>query len=229
VKDAEEIARIRAAAALADAAFQAICSRLAAGRTEAEVANELEFEMRRRGARKGSFEAIVAAGARSSLPHAQATRAVIGPRDPVLFDWGAELDLYCSDCTRVVFLKPPGRKWRRIYEAVRVAQQKAIAALRPGASCKEVDGVARTHIAKAGHRNDFRHGLGHGVGLRVHEAPTLGMRSEDTLAEGMVVTVEPGIYLAGWGGVRIEDTVVVRRDGAEVLSSLPKTLEAAIL
>ncbi len=229
VKDEEEIERIRRAVALADGAFRKVRSRLGAGQTEAQVANSLEFEMRRRGARKGAFDAIVAARHRSSLPHAQATQATIAAGDPVLVDWGAELDLYCSDCTRMVFLKAPAARWRRVYQTVLAAQEKAIAAIRAGASGKEVDAAAREHIAGAGHGDDFKHGLGHGVGLRVHEGPTLSMRSEDTLAEGMVVTVEPGIYLAGWGGVRIEDLVVVRRDGAEVLSSLPKTLEAAIL
>lgn len=229
VKDRGEIEAIRRAAALADEAFRKVRSRLGPGRTEAQVANDLEFEMRRRGARKGAFDAIVAARRRSSLPHARASQAAIAAGDPVLVDWGAELDLYCSDCTRMVFLKPPSARWRKVYQTVLVAQEKAIGAIRAGVAAKEVDAVAREHIAAAGHGEDFKHGLGHGVGLRVHEGPALSSRSEDTLAEGMVVTVEPGIYLAGWGGVRIEDLVVVRRDGAEVLSSLPKTLEAAIL
>ncbi|MBM4032126.1 MAG: aminopeptidase P family protein [Planctomycetes bacterium] len=229
VKDKDEIARIRAAVKAADAAFLALRARLAAGLTEAEAANGLEFEMRRLGARKGSFDAIVAAGARSSLPHARATQAVIAPGSPVLVDWGVELDLYCSDCTRVLFLGPPSAKWRRVYEAVRKAQARALAAIRPGVPCKKVDGAARRHIRRAGYASAFKHSLGHGVGLRVHEGPTLSAKSEDTLREGMVVTVEPGIYLPGWGGVRIEDLVVVRRHGAELLSSLPKTLEAAIL
>ncbi len=229
VKDKDEIARIRAAAKAADAAFLAVRSRLAAGQTEAEVANALEFEMRRLGARKGSFDAIVAARERSSLPHARATQAVVTPGSPVLLDWGAELDLYCSDCTRMLFLGPPSAKWRRVYERVRKAQARALAAIRPGVPCKDVDAAARRYLEAGGYGPAFKHSLGHGVGLRVHEGPTLSGKSEDTLREGMVVTVEPGIYLAGWGGVRIEDLVVVRRDGAEVLSSLPKTLEAAIL
>ncbi len=229
VKDKGELARIRAAVRVADAAFTAIRSRLAPGQTEAEVANDLEHEMRRLGARKGAFDVIVAARERSSLPHARATQAAITPGAPVLVDWGAELDLYCSDCTRMVFLRPPGARWRRVYECVRKAQARAIAAMRPGVPCRDVDAAARRYVQAAGYGPGFKHGLGHGVGLRVHEGPTLSAKSEDTLAEGMVVTVEPGIYLAGWGGVRIEDLVVVRRDGPEVLSALPKTLEAAIL
>lgn len=229
VKDRAEIAAIRGAAALADASFQAVRSRLTAGRTEADVALELEHEMRRRGAQRSSFEAIVAARHRSSLPHAQPTRAVIRPGNAVLVDWGAQRNLYCSDCTRVLFLGPPSARWRRVYEVVRAAQEMAIAAIRPGVPCREVDAAARKHIEAAGYGDAFKHGLGHGVGLRVHETPGLSARSEDTLAEGMVVTVEPGIYLDGWGGVRIEDLVHVRRDGAELLSSLPKSLETAIL
>jgi len=252
VKDEEEIERIRAAVALADAAFRSVVggvsivggvatrrvSRdgdipptggLAAGVSEAQVANHLEYEMRRLGARKPSFESIVAARQRSSLPHAQATHAAIGAGDPVLIDWGAELDLYCSDCTRMAFLGAPDARWREIYEIVREAQALAIAAIRAGVAGRDVDAAARTHITQSGYGDAFKHGLGHGVGLRVHEGPTLSARSEDTLAEGMVVTVEPGIYIAGWGGVRIEDLVVVRSDGPEVLSSLPKALEAAIL
>jgi len=229
VKDEDEIARIRAAVAVADAAFGALRQRLAPGMSEAQVANDLEYELRRLGARKPSFDAIIAARQRSSLPHARATDAVIGAGDPVLVDWGAERDLYCSDCTRVVFLGAPNAAWREIYEIVREAQEKALAAIRPGVPCREVDAAARIHMAQAGYGDAFKHGLGHGVGLRVHEGPTLSARSEDTLAEGMVVTVEPGIYVAGWGGVRIEDLAVVRRDGPEVLSSLPKTLETAIL
>lgn len=229
VKDEEEIARIRKAVALADAAFRTLRTRLVPGQSEAQVATELEYEMRRLGARKCAFESIVAARERSSLPHAHATEAVIGPGDAVLIDWGAELDQYCSDCTRVVFLTPPDARWRGIYEIVREAQALAVAAVRAGVSGRDVDATARKHIEQAGYGDAFKHGLGHGVGLRVHEGPNLSWRSEDTLAAGMVVTIEPGIYLPGWGGVRIEDVVVVRQDGPEVLSSLPKELEAAIL
>jgi len=229
VKDEDEIERVRRAAALADAAFRTVRSGLAPGLSEAQVANDLEYEMRRLGARKPSFESIIAARQRSSLPHARATDAVLAAGDPVLVDWGAEVDLYCSDCTRMVFLGAPDARWREIHEIVREAQALALAAIGAGVAGRDVDAAARTHIAQAGYGDAFKHGLGHGVGLRVHEGPTLSARSDDTLAEGMVVTVEPGIYVAGWGGVRIEDVAVVRKDGAEVLSSLPKTLEAAIL
>ena len=229
VKDEDEIGRIRRAAEVADAAFRTACASLAAGQTEADVANRLDYEMRRLGAHKPCFDTIVAARQRSSLPHAQATRAVVEQGDALLIDWGCERDLYCSDCTRVVFLGPPDARWGEIYGIVREAQAKGVAAVRPGAALKEVDAAARGHIAAAGYGEQFAHGLGHGVGLRVHEGPTMNARAEAALAEGMVVTVEPGIYIPGWGGVRIEDTVVVRKDGPEVLTSLPKDLDAAIL
>jgi len=229
VKDEAEVAAIRRAAETADAALQAVRDRLAPGISEAGLANELEYQMRRLGARKASFDTIVAVRERSSLPHARPTEAVIRAGDAVLVDWGAERDLYCSDCTRVLFLGPPDARWREIYQLVLEAQQKAIAAIRPGVACREVDAAAREHIAQAGYGDDFKHGLGHGVGLRVHEGPGLGARSEETLAEGMVVTVEPGIYVPGWGGVRIEDLVLVAPEGAELLTALPKSLEAAIL
>ena len=229
VKSEEEIARIRAAAELADAALLSIREQIAPGMTERELANLLEYTLRERGARKPSFESIVAARQRSSLPHARATDAAITPGDPVLVDWGAERDLYCSDCTRVFFLAAPDARWREVYATVRRAQELGIAAVRAGAALREVDGAARHHIAQAGYGSHFGHGLGHGVGLRVHESPALNERAEGTLAEGMVITIEPGIYLPGWGGVRIEDLVVVRADGAEVLTSLPKELDAAIL
>jgi len=229
IKDEDEIEAIRRAVRVADQAFATIRGQLSPGMTEREVANALEFEMRRLGARKGSFEIIVAARERSSLPHAYATDATIAPGDPVLIDWGAQVDLYCSDATRVLFLGAPTRKWREVYAAVLEAQKLATEALAPGVAAKEVDAVARRVLAEAGYGECFAHGLGHGVGLKVHEKPGLGEKSEDTIAEGMVVTVEPGVYIPGWGGVRLEDTVVVRRDGPEILTSVPKSLEEAIL
>jgi Xaa-Pro aminopeptidase len=229
IKDEDEIERIRKAAEVADAAFRAICDRLAPGQRECEVANALEHEMRKAGARKGSFDAIVAARERASLPHAQATDGEIAPGDPVLIDWGAVRDLYCSDCTRVLFLERPDERWSEIYGIVLEAQKRAIATIRAGVALRDVDAVARSTIVQAGYGDHFGHGLGHGVGLCVHEGPSMNKRAEGALAEGMVVTVEPGIYLPGWGGVRIEDLVVVRADGPEVLSSMPKDLEAAVL
>ena len=229
IKDEGELERIRTAIAAAEAAFDEAVGELAAGQTEREVATKLDNAMRRRGAKKGSFEVAVAARERSSLPHAQPTDAVIEPGDTVLIDWGAEVNLYCSDCTRTMFLAPPDDRWREVYGIVLEAQLEAIEAIRPGAGLKEVDAVARDRIAAAGYGERFRHGLGHGIGLRVHEGPRLSRQSEGEVAEGMVMTVEPGIYIPGWGGVRIEDMIVVREDGAEVLTSVRKGLDAVVL
>ncbi|MFP4058000.1 MAG: M24 family metallopeptidase [Candidatus Brocadiia bacterium] len=229
VKDEGEIELIREAAAAADAAFRALRDRLAPGQSERQAAARLDYEMRLHGASKPAFDTIVAGRERASLPHAEATDAVLRPGDAVLIDWGAVRRLYCSDCTRMLFLGPPDDRWRAVYEAVRAAQEAAREVVRPGVALREVDAAARRSLDQAGHGEAFVHGLGHGVGLRVHEQPSLSRRAEGQLAEGMVVTLEPGVYLPGWGGVRIEDLVVVRADGAEVLSSLPKTLDTAIL
>jgi Xaa-Pro aminopeptidase len=231
VKDEGEIERIRAAVATADAAFAEVRGQIRPGLTERDVASRLEFAMQQHGARKPSFDSIIAARARASLPHAESTGAVIRPGDPVLVDWGATRDLYCSDATRMVFLAPPDAEWRKIYGIVRTAQERGIAAIRAGAAIRDVDTAARKTIADAGYGERFGHGLGHGVGLRVHEDPRLHAKAEekDVLLEGMVITVEPGIYLPGWGGVRLEDLVVVRRDGPEILTGTPKDLDSAIL
>lgn len=229
VKSEAEIERIRKAAEASDAAFRDLLPQIQPGLTERELASRLERAMQQHGARKASFDSTVAAGARSSLPHAEATDAVIEPGAPVLVDWGATRDLYCSDTTRMVFLAPPDDKWREIYNTVLEAQELAVAAIRDGAPMREVDAAARDHIADAGYGERFGHGLGHGVGLQVHEGPRLHAKSEETLREGMVVTVEPGIYIPGWGGVRIEDLVCVRKDGAEILNDLPKDIAAAVL
>jgi Xaa-Pro aminopeptidase len=224
VKDAEEVRYIRTAAQLADAAFERIIRDGLIGRTEREVAVALEHDMRERGARRPSFDSIVAAGAHGALPHAQPRDVPIRSGDLVVIDWGAELDGYCSDCTRTVAAGEPGEEAREIYELVLSAQLaglKDVGAGRPG---REVDAVAREVIEAAGHGEHFGHGLGHGVGLAVHEGPRLSQRSEDVLAPGNVVTVEPGVYLPGRLGVRIEDLVLVTEHGSEVLNGLSKRL-----
>jgi Xaa-Pro aminopeptidase len=229
VKSEDEIDTIRAAVQAADAAFHDTVENIQPGQTEREVASRLEFAMQQHGARKPSFDTIVAVRARASLPHAEVTDTVIGAGDPVLIDWGAVRDKYCSDATRVVFLSPPDGQWRKIYRIVRHAQQRALDAIRAGRPIAEVDAAAREHIAEAGYGDNFGHGLGHGVGLRVHEAPRLHAKSEEKLEAGMVVTVEPGIYIPDWGGVRIEDLVVVRDEGAEILTGVAKDLDAMVL
>jgi Xaa-Pro aminopeptidase len=225
VKDEEELARIRAAAALADAALREVLEQGLVGRSEREVATQLELSMRRLGAECPSFPSIVAAGPHSALPHAE-PRVVAIPRDTLLtIDWGAQLEGYCSDCTRTYATGRLSNAAREVYELVRHAQEEALAALRPGPSGREIDAVARSTIEDAGHGEHFGHGLGHGVGLEVHEAPRLSRTAgEQPLRAGNVVTVEPGVYLPGRFGVRIEDLVVVREGGGESLSALSKEL-----
>jgi Xaa-Pro aminopeptidase len=225
VKDAEEIERIRAAAHLADAALQEVLTRGLAGRTEREVGLDLEFTMRRAGAESVSFPPIIASGAHAALPHAT-PRDVVIPRDVlVTIDWGAQLDGYASDCTRT-YATGEGidARDREIYALVLHAQEEALAAVRPGPTGREIDAVARGIIDAAGHAEHFGHGLGHGVGMEVHEGPRLSRTGEAALRAGNVVTVEPGVYLPGAAGVRIEDLVAVTEDGHDVLNTLPKGL-----
>ena len=227
IKDDLEVARIRAAAQLADDALDEVLEHGLAGRTEREVAFALEMAMRRRGADSVSFDSIVASAEHGALPHATPSNAQI-PRDVlVTIDWGARHEGYCSDCTRTFATGDAiGDEAREIYALVQRAQQAALDAVRPGPTGKEIDAVAREIIDGAGHADHFGHGLGHGVGLAVHEGPRLSRRGGDAALEaGNVVTVEPGVYVPGSMGVRIEDLVVVTRAGRDVLSTLPKTLQ----
>ncbi len=224
VKEPDEVARIKAATALADAAFEGLLRERIVGRTERELALALENDMRRRGAERVSFDTIVAAGAHGALPHAQPRDVEIREGDVVVFDWGAELDGYCSDCTRTIAAGTPATEVREVYELVLDAQLAGLQAVRAGRGGRDVDGVAREMIAAGGYAQQFGHGLGHGVGLDVHERPTLSTRSDDQLEPSNVVTVEPGVYLPGQFGVRIEDLVVVTDDGCEILTSVPKQL-----
>lgn len=224
IKDEEEIAHIAEAAELADAALRRILGEGLEGRTERDVAIALELDMRRRGATRPSFDTIVAAGAHGALPHATPRDVEIRRGDLVVIDWGAELDGYCSDCTRTYSVGEPSSEARRVYELVHEAQLAGLHAVRAGVGGREADGAARAVIEAGGHAQHFGHGLGHGVGIEVHEAPRLSQRSDDELRAGHVVTVEPGIYLPGRFGVRIEDLVAVTDDGARVLTSLSKEL-----
>ena len=229
VKDQEEIARIRTAAHQARRAFEVICASLTPDQTELDVAAELENQLRRFGAKGCSFPPIVAVGPRAALPHASPTERRMGASDFTLIDWGSNEGLYVSDLTRMVVTGKISSKLRRVYGVVLKAQVAAIRAIKPGVTCGQVDRVARGIIAKAGFGKRFGHGLGHGIGLEVHEAPRLGAGEETELKPGMVVTVEPGIYFPGWGGVRIEDDVLVTRRGHEVLTSVPKEFEDCIV
>jgi len=224
VKDAGEVERIRAAAALVDEVYGTVRAQGLVGRTERDVALAIEDEMRRLGASGPSFPSIVASAERGALPHAVPSEAPI-PRDTlVTLDLGAVLDGYCSDCTRTWATGDLPDDLASAYDLVLRAQLAALEAVRPGPSGREVDAVARTMIDDAGHGEHFGHGLGHGVGLEVHEAPRLARTAEGRLVAGNVVTVEPGVYLPGRGGVRIEDLVVVAEDGATVLSGTTKEL-----
>jgi Xaa-Pro aminopeptidase len=224
VKEEAELRAIREAANLADDMYEYICSRGLVGRTEREVALDVEREMRERGAEDPSFPSIVASGAHGALPHADPRPERIPPNTLVIVDMGCRVDGYCSDCTRTFATGDIDDKAAEVYELVLAAQQEAVAAVKAGAECRAVDGVARDRIAEAGHGEDFGHGLGHGVGLEVHEAPRLAQTSDGTLAAGNVVTVEPGVYLPGAFGVRIEDLAIVTDGGSEVLSHFPKSL-----
>jgi len=224
VKDAAEIDRIRAAAKLADDAFEEVVGAGIVGRTERDVALDLEIAMRRRGAQGASFAPIVAAGAHGALPHAVPRDVPIPAGTLVVIDWGAQLDGYASDCTRTVAIGDLDPRDRAVYDTVLAAQEAALAGVRPGPTGQEVDAIARAIIDDAGHAEHFGHGLGHGVGLEVHEGPRLSKQGKDALAAGNIVTVEPGIYVPGAVGVRIEDLVAVTAEGHEVLSGLPKAL-----
>lgn len=229
IKDKQEIRQIREAVHHAEKAFGVIRASLRPDWTEKRTADELEHQMRAFGARAAGFPSIVAVGARAALPHARPGQRRIGQAELLLLDWGADAGPYKSDLTRVLLPARISPKLERLYEVVLKAQLQAIAAIRPGIACSQVDRVARRVIEKAGLGRYFRHGLGHGLGIQVHEAPRLAPNAPGVLRPGMVVTVEPGVYLPGWGGIRIEDDVLVTRSGHEVLTSVPKRLEEVVI
>lgn len=224
-KDAFERGRMRASARVLDAGFEAARRLIRPGVRELDAASEVEQVFRKGGAEAVAFDIIMASGARGALPHGKASVKRIKKGDLVVVDMGVVVGGYNSDQTRTYCAGRPTGRQRLIYDTVLSAQARAIEAVRPGAKAADVDRAAREHIEKAGYGKFFGHGTGHGVGLDIHEAPAIGPRSTDTLEEGMVVTVEPGIYIPGWGGVRIEDMVLVTKGGREVLTKAPKGLE----
>jgi len=222
IKSSEELALIQRAVAISDAAIAALPELIRPGMTERQLALELEIHMRTHGAEAISFPIIAAGGPNGAMPHAVATDRPLMPGEPIVLDLGARVAGYGSDLTRTICLGQPDARFQEIYGLVLAAQEAAESAIRPGILGKEVDAIARQIIMDAGYGDAFGHGLGHGIGLW-HDPPTLNPRSEDRLQPGMVFSVEPGIYLPGWGGVRIEDVVVVTDTGAKVLTAVSKS------
>jgi Xaa-Pro aminopeptidase len=224
VKEPGEVERIREACALADDALEALLADGLVGRTERDVALALEIAIRKLGAESIGFEPIVAAGPHAAQAHAVPREVEIREGELVMIDWGARLDGYCSDCTRTVATGEPGAEAREVYELVLRAQLAGLQAVRAGAPAREVDSAAREVIAAGGHRERFGHGLGHGVGLDIHEDPRLTQAATLELEAGNTVTIEPGVYVPGAFGVRIEDLVAVTPEGCEILTSIPKEM-----
>ena len=225
IKDNTEIKKIRESIRVNEKAFAVIRAQLTGDQTEREIAHNLEHQIRKFGGSRCAFDPIVGVGPRSALPHGHPSSMRIEEAGFVLIDWGAMVDGYASDLTRVLVTAKIPPKIRKIYEIVLSAQLAAIAKIRPGVSFKAVDAVARKIIDKAGFGKKFGHGLGHGFGLQIHESPFVNPIREGTFEKNMVVTFEPGIYLPGIGGVRIEDDILVTKDGCDVLSSVPKNLD----
>jgi len=225
IKDEEELSAIRRAVEVATVAIRDVLPLLKPGREERDIALEIDYQMRRRGAEENAFPTIVASGLNAALPHARPGQRKLAAGDPVIMDYGAVADGYRSDETCTFILGRAEGEFRKAYEIVKEAHDRALDAVKAGVPCREIDRIARQCIEAKGYGLHFSHGTGHGVGLDVHEAPRLSPLSEEILAAGMVITVEPGIYLPGRWGIRIEDMAVVREDGAEVLTEMSKEMK----
>jgi Xaa-Pro aminopeptidase len=223
-KDTVELAKIKAAIRRAEDSFRSLKRYVKPGASERELGFKLEMFMRKQGARRTAFDIIIASGTNGAMPHASISDRRLRAGDLVTFDFGAEADGYYCDITRTVCVGRPTTRQRLVHDLVLRAQEQAINAVKPGVRCAELDRLARTTIVQAGHGKHFGHATGHGIGLMVHEGPSLSALSKGIVDEGMVFTVEPGVYIAGWGGVRIEDMVLVTADGHRVLTSLPREL-----
>lgn len=225
IKSEDEIIKTKKALEIAESSFDLVVKILKPGMSEKEAAWALEKAMREKGAERLSFPVIVASGPNSALPHAIPTDRKFEVGEPILFDWGAVLDGYCSDISRTVVLGKPDEMFKKVYDTVRYAQKKAIDAIRSGEHSKAIDAIARDHIREQGFKGKFGHGLGHGTGLAIHESPRLSPIKDMVLESGMLVTVEPGVYIPEWGGVRIENQVVVREQHAQVLNTTQTTMQ----
>ena len=224
IKGASEIGFIKRAVKISDRTYRSLLDFIKPGMSEEEVAREIDHLLRLNGAEANSFPTIAISGKRSSLPHGRPTHKRIGPNDPVMIDFGARCKGYCSNLTRMVFLGRMSRKFRRIYEWVLNAQMKAIGKLKPEVKISDIDRAARQYLERKGVGKYFCHRLGHGVGMEIHEEPSISQTNKVRLKEGMVFTIEPAVYIPGWGGVRIEDMVLVTRGGVEILSNSPKQM-----
>lgn len=228
IKDDDELAQIREAIAIAERCFSVMCHLMSPEDSELELVNALDGYVRKAGGREMAFSTIIAVGERAALPHAPPTQKKVNESELLLVDWGVSGKFYKSDLTRVLDVRrtgnSPSEKLQEVHRIVQQAQEAAIAAVRPGAIAKDIDTAARKVIADAGYGDYFGHGLGHGFGLDIHELPGIRPRSETVIEEGMVFTIEPGIYLPGWGGVRLEDDVLVTSEGCEVLTGVRKDL-----
>lgn len=220
-KEPQEIEAIKKSLVISESVFETIVNTLCVGTSEKELAWAIEKGLRQSGAESVAFPPIVASGPNAALPHAIPTDRPIGRGEPILFDWGARLNGYCSDISRTIVLGSPDETFNKVCQVVQDAQSMAIEAMKPGVSTQKVDKIARDYITAKGFGDHFGHGLGHGVGLATHERPNLSPVRPMNLEVGMVTTVEPGIYLPGWGGVRLENMVVVKKDGAVVLNRYP--------
>ncbi|MDA7950950.1 MAG: Xaa-Pro peptidase family protein [Pirellulaceae bacterium] len=229
IKDETEVQTIRKAIALSERAFTLLKHSLQPKQTEKELAASLEYTIRKLGGKGCSFSSIIGVGQQAALPHAIPTDKEVGSSDFILVDWGVCYNQYISDMTRMIVHGKVTDQFKEIYQIVLTAQEKAIEAIKPGAPMSAIDDAARDFIKEAGYGDQFNHGLGHGIGREVHEMPRISASSDAILKPGMVVTVEPGIYLPEWGGVRIEDDILVTDDGHENLSSLPKDLESCLI
>lgn len=221
VKDKREIDRLKRGAGELDGAYEYILGYTRPGMTEKDVALELETYLRRRGAEKAAFPYIVASGLRGAMPHGVASDKLISEGELVTIDFGAVYNRYATDMTRTFALGSTSRKHSQVYDLVNEARLKAAEGIKPGMTGREADALARSHLEKAGYGDYFGHGLGHGVGLETHELPLLSPRSEAVLEEGMIVTIEPGVYIPGWGGVRLEDMALITSNGLELLTESP--------